>query len=143
MVALITLFDESHAPSLRGSQLRHCAWTDPSLTLYSLTSAMRWDQKSPQFQRYIHHIDTSSTQDVGSQNFRMPAQSPQITSCLDYGSMTCKYIMTHCTKAGWRCYFKPITTFTRGSALIRKEEREEGILEATIAPMRMVMAWSK
>ena len=56
--------------------------------------------------------------------------------------MTCKYIMTHCTKAGWRCYFKPITTFTRGSALIRKEEREEGILEATIAPMMMVMACS-
>ena len=75
--------------------------------------------------------------------FARQPQSPQITSCLDYGSMTCKYIMTHCTKAGWRCYFKPITTFTRGSALIRKEEREEGILEATIAPMMMVMACSK
>ena len=61
--------------------------------------------------------------------------------------MTCKYIMTHCTKAGWRGYFKPITTFTRGregaSALIRKEEREEGILEATIAPTMMVMACPK
>ena len=31
MVALITLFDESHAPSLRGSQLRHCA-LDRTLT---------------------------------------------------------------------------------------------------------------